>query len=61
VDFSGDSDNVRYDAKAKQIVVGFGDGALGFVDVGTNKQVGTVRLSGQLVSFQLMSRSGRVG
>src|SRR5262249_43315333 len=37
VSFSGDADNVRYDAHAKQILVGYGKGALGFVDTVKNE------------------------
>jgi DNA-binding beta-propeller fold protein YncE len=51
--FSNDADNVRYDAKANQIVVGYGDGALGIVDANSSNGAGTIRLSGHPESFQL--------
>lgn len=58
--FSGDADNVRYDEKAKQIVVGFGDGALGFFNAETCANNGTVILSGHPESFQLEKHGNRI-
>src|SRR3984893_18304215 len=32
VKFSGDADNIRYEARGNRVIVGYGDGALGFLD-----------------------------
>ena len=59
VKFSGDADNLRYDA-AGQLYVGFGDGALGIVDAKDGKQVGEVKLAGHPESFQLENAGARI-
>lgn len=48
-----DSDNVRYDASARQVVVGYGKGALRFLDAGTGSPAGEIALPGHPESFQL--------
>jgi hypothetical protein len=48
-----DADNVRYDAAAKQILVGYGSGALATVDAKSGKVVGDVKLPVHPESFQL--------
>lgn len=53
-----DSDNVRYDAAAKTIYVGYGDGALAAIAPGGWCVNATVRLQGHPESFQL-ERTGR--
>jgi DNA-binding beta-propeller fold protein YncE len=52
-----DSDNVRYDAAARRLYVGFGSGALAAVDPADGRIVGEVKLAGHPESFQL-ERSG---
>jgi len=52
-----DSDNVRYDAPAKRLYVGFGDGAIVAVDAGSGKVLGEAKLAAHPESFQL-ERSG---
>ena len=52
-----DSDNVRYDASAKRLYVGFGSGALAAVDPGDGKVLAEAKLPGHPESFQL-ERSG---
>ena len=52
-----DSDNVRYDAAAKRVYVGFGSGAIAAVSAGDAKLVGEAKLAGHPESFQL-ERSG---
>ena len=39
VNFSSDADNIRYDPSQKQIYVGYGEGALGILDVTTGQKV----------------------
>jgi DNA-binding beta-propeller fold protein YncE len=48
-----DADNVRYDAAAKRLFVGFGSGALAAIDPAAGKAIGQVRLAGHPESFQL--------
>lgn len=60
VPLSGDADNVRYDARTKQIVVGYGKGALAFVDTAKNEIVGTAPLSGHPESFQVERDGPRI-
>jgi DNA-binding beta-propeller fold protein YncE len=52
-----DSDNVRYDASAKRIYVGFGGGAIAAVSPSDAKLLGEAKLAGHPESFQL-ERSG---
>ena len=60
VDFSGDADNVRYDAGAKHIWVGYGKGALGEMDAASGKRLGDVALKGHPESFQLEKSGPRI-
>jgi DNA-binding beta-propeller fold protein YncE len=55
-----DADNVRYDAAAKRLYVGFGDGALAAIDPGGGKLLGQARLAGHPESFQLERNGSRV-
>ena len=55
-----DSDNVRYDAAAKRLFVGFGSGALAAIDPTDSKVVGQVKLPGLPESFQLEATGARV-
>jgi len=52
-----DSDNVRYDAAAKRLYVGFASGALGAIAPAEGTVLGQVKLAGHPESFQL-ERSG---
>lgn len=60
VDFGSDADNVRYDAAARQIYVGYGEGSLGIVDEMTGKRTADIPLSGHPESFQLEQSSPRI-
>jgi len=57
VKLGDDSDNVRYEAEAKRLYVGFGSGALAAIDPAAAKTLGQVELAGHPESFQL-ERSG---
>jgi DNA-binding beta-propeller fold protein YncE len=57
--FGEDADNVRYDARGRRIVVGYGDGALGFLDPNGNK-TGEIKIEGHPESFQLEKTGTRV-
>lgn len=60
VDLKSDADNVRYDAEAKRIYVGYGDGALAVLDSGTGKRLSDIKLPAHPESFQLESKGGRI-
>jgi DNA-binding beta-propeller fold protein YncE len=59
VKFSGDADNIRYDARGRRIIVGYGDGALGFLD-SNGKKTGEIALDAHPESFQLEKTGARV-
>jgi DNA-binding beta-propeller fold protein YncE len=60
IKLGGDSDNVRYDAVAKRLFVGYGGGALAAIDPADGKVVGTAKLAGHPESFQLERCGSRV-
>jgi DNA-binding beta-propeller fold protein YncE len=60
VKLGDDSDNVRYDAAAKRLFVGFGGGALAAIDPVDGKVLGEAKLSGHPESFQLERSGSRV-
>src|SRR5437899_3642670 len=55
-----DSDNVRYDAAARRLYVGFGSGALAAIDPADGKVLGQVKLPGHPESFQLEGTGSRI-
>jgi len=55
-----DSDNVRYDAAAKRLYVGFGSGAIAAIDAAEGKLLGEARLAGHPESFQLERTGSRI-
>jgi hypothetical protein len=59
LDLKEDADNIRVDANANQIFVGYGSGAIAVIDPATGQQVGNVALKGHPESFQL-SRDGQL-
>ena len=44
-EFSADADNIRYDARGHRAIVGYGDGALAFLD-SNGKKTGEIPLDG---------------
>jgi len=54
------ADNVRYDAIAKRVYVGFGSGALAAVDPAVGKLLGQVKLPSHPESFQLERNGPRI-
>jgi len=56
---SGDADNVRYDARGHRVIVGYGDGALAFLDL-SGKKTGEIALDAHPESFQLEKTGTRV-
>jgi DNA-binding beta-propeller fold protein YncE len=55
-----DSDNVRVDAKANRIYVGYGDGALAAIETKNWQQVSTIELKAHPESFQLEQNGSRI-
>ncbi len=55
-----DSDNVRYDAGAKRLYVGFGDGAIAAIDPAAARTLALVKLPGHPESFQLEASGSRL-
>ena len=47
-----DADNLRFDAKAKRIYLGYGDGALGVIDPAAMKLIASIALAKHPESFQ---------
>src|SRR5438874_5174781 len=54
-----DADNVRYDAAAGKIIVGYGKGALRLLDAESAESGGEIRLAGHPESFQLEAKGSR--
>ena len=59
LELGDDADNVRYDVRSAQILVGFGSGGLGLVDA-SGQKVGTIPLSSHPESFQLEGGDSRI-
>jgi DNA-binding beta-propeller fold protein YncE len=60
VKLGDDSDNVRYDASARRLYVGFGSGAVAAIDPATARELGQVTLAGHPESFQLERSGSRI-
>jgi DNA-binding beta-propeller fold protein YncE len=60
VDCQGDADNVRYDAGAKRVYVGYGDGGLVAIDPENGAKVAGIKLDGHPESFQLEAKGHRI-
>lgn len=55
-----DADNLRFDAKTKQMFLGYGDGALAVIYSATMKQTGSIKLAAHPESFQLEAQGSRI-
>jgi hypothetical protein len=63
IDFGDDSDpdNLRYDAIAKKVYIGYGEGAIGVIDPVTDKRLPTVyKFEGHPEGFQLETKGPRI-
>lgn len=56
--FSSDADNLRYDTRAQRVLVGYGEGALAFLDPDGNKQ-SEITMDAHPESFQLEKKGNR--
>jgi DNA-binding beta-propeller fold protein YncE len=59
VDYGDDADNIRFDASAGQVYVGYGSGALGILDL-SGKKLGDTKLDAHPESFQLEKKGARI-
>ena len=59
IDLKSDADNIRVDAEKKQVLVGFGSGAIAIIDPSNNAKVTDLPLKGHPESFQL-SETGQI-
>jgi len=59
IEYGEDADNIRFDAPAKQVYVGYGGGALGVLDLSGNK-LGDIKLDAHPESFQLEKKGTRI-
>lgn len=56
----GDADNLRYDAAAGQLYLGYGEGALGVIDPSTLKLGAHISVGGHPESFRLEEKGPRI-
>lgn len=57
--FSSDADNLRYDSRTRRVLVGYGEGALGFLDA-DGKKTGEIAVDAHPESFQLEKMGTRL-
>ena len=55
-----DADNVRVDAEAKRVFVGYGSGALAVIDAADHRKISDIALTGHPESFQLDRATSRI-
>ena len=60
IKLSGDADNVRFDARTDEIIVGYGNGALAILDAASGEKRGDIHLPAHPESFQLESNGARI-
>jgi YVTN family beta-propeller protein len=60
IELGSDADNVRIDAAANRILVGYGNGALAIIDPATRSKVGDIRLKAHPEGFQIDHGTGQI-
>jgi YVTN family beta-propeller protein len=60
IDLGADADNIRVDAAAKQLFVGYGSGALAVIDPGNRTKIAGIALPAHPESFQLENGTPRI-
>jgi YVTN family beta-propeller protein len=60
LNYDSDADNLRYDAAAQRLYVGFGSGAIGVIDAATRSKISEIKLPGHPEAFQLEQRGTRI-
>jgi len=58
--FSSDTDNIRYDSTTKCIYVGYGSGGIGIIDIANDTLAGDIKLSGHPEAFEIDQRNGKI-
>jgi YVTN family beta-propeller protein len=53
IELGSEADNIRFDAAAKRIVVGYGNGALAIIDPSTRSKVGDIPVKAHPEAFQI--------
>jgi YVTN family beta-propeller protein len=53
IELGSDADNIRIDAVAKRVFIGYGNGALAIIDPATHSKIGDVPLTAHPESFQI--------
>jgi DNA-binding beta-propeller fold protein YncE len=60
IDLGDDADNIRVDAAANRVIVGYGGGALAVIDATTRSKIADIPLKGHPESFQLSRDGSRI-
>src|SRR5438046_1692756 len=60
IDLGDDADNIRVDARAKRVYVGYGSGALAMIDPVRRAKIGAISLKAHPEGFQLDPDSSRI-
>jgi DNA-binding beta-propeller fold protein YncE len=60
IELRNDADNIRFDAAANRLLIGYGDGALAAVDAAQSRKVADFRLPGHPESFQISRDRNRI-
>jgi DNA-binding beta-propeller fold protein YncE len=60
IDLGDDADNIRLDATAKQVFIGYGSGALAVIDPVKRKKIADIALKAHPESFQLDKEAQRI-
>jgi YVTN family beta-propeller protein len=60
IELGGDADNVRIDAAANRVFVGYGDGALAVIDPSARRKIGDIPLKVHPEGFQIDPDQGRI-
>ena len=60
IELGSDADNIRIDAAAKRVIIGYGNGALAFLDAATRSKVEYAPLKAHPESFQLDPGTNRI-
>jgi YVTN family beta-propeller protein len=60
IDLGDDADNIRVDAAANRVIVGYGSGALSVIDATTRSKIADIPLKGHPESFQLSRDGSRI-
>src|SRR5262249_2553303 len=55
-----DADNIRYDATAKKIYVGFGSGGIAVINPSNGAEIGSIKLSTHPEAFELEKNGNRI-